>query len=96
MVCISMNELYSEFSELGLSNDLVCSVTFSRLEPEGKLVMGFRKSSTVPTDQVWFTFFLILDTCMREVPQWVFLVFMINVDAATIHIFIWLAIFCIV
>lgn len=52
VACISMNELYSEFSELGLSYDLVCSVTFSRLEPEGKLVMGFRKSSTVPSDQV--------------------------------------------
>lgn len=33
--------------------DVVSSVTFSRIDPEGKLVMGFRKASTAPTsDQV--------------------------------------------
>lgn len=32
---------------------LLFSVTFSRLEPEGKLIMGFRKASTAqPSDQV--------------------------------------------
>ena len=32
---------------------LIFSVTFSRLEPEGRLVMGFRKaSSAMPSDQV--------------------------------------------
>lgn len=32
----------------------VFSVTFSRLEPEGKLVMGFRKASSAQaSDQVW-------------------------------------------
>ncbi|KAI8567542.1 hypothetical protein RHMOL_Rhmol02G0130100 [Rhododendron molle] len=29
--------------------DVVSSVTFSRIDPEGKLVMGFRKASTAPT-----------------------------------------------
>jgi len=38
---------------LDLKFNSVSSVTFSRLEPEGKLVMGFRKATSAPpSDQV--------------------------------------------
>lgn len=45
--------MVSEVSGIGTEILIVSSVTFSRLEPEGKLVMGFRKASTAPSsDQV--------------------------------------------
>jgi hypothetical protein len=41
------------FMVLDLKFNFVSSVTFSRLEPEGKLVMGFRKASSASlSDQV--------------------------------------------
>jgi hypothetical protein len=41
------------FMILDLKFNSVSSVTFSRLEPEGKLVMGFRKATSAPpSDQV--------------------------------------------
>lgn len=41
------------FSCFGTDDNFIFSVTFSRLEPEGKLVMGFRKASNAPpSDQV--------------------------------------------
>ena len=41
------------FLVLELMINFIFSVTFSRLEPEGKLVMGFRKASNAPpSDQV--------------------------------------------
>lgn len=55
---ISLRILFSELVYIVffyLQNDKRCSltVTFSRLEPEGKLIMGCRKASVIPSfDQV--------------------------------------------
>lgn len=38
---------------VSILSNLRSSVTFSRIDPGGKLVMGFRKTSNIPTDQVY-------------------------------------------
>ena len=55
MCCHCTMRLHIGCLNLDLNSHPISAVTFSRLEPEGKLVMGFRKASAAPpSDQVWF------------------------------------------
>lgn len=51
---------------MGLKFPFTSSVTFSRLEPEGKLVMGFRKASATPDQVIRFQDSLWL-LCMLKI-----------------------------